>query len=188
MFNDVRYKSYFSFSYNEPIPDNYVVLDLETTGLHPDSDKITEIAILKYEKGELVSTYSTLVNPKVSIPDIVVEKTNITNEMVEDMPYIEDIIKDIFDFIGDDIVVGHNIYYFDLPFLLNELKNSGKKVNTKLIKYIDTLFLAKKYIPSTTYRLENLKDMLNITIDSHRASSDCYVCNELLKKCFEKIK
>ena len=70
--------------------DSYIALDLETTGLEPKKEKITEIAALKVEHGQITGRFVTLVNPKRPLTERVVELTGITDDMLKDAPVIED--------------------------------------------------------------------------------------------------
>ena len=96
--------------------DSYIALDLETTGLEPKKEKITEIAALKVEHGQITGRFVTLVNPKRPLTERVVELTGITDDMLKDAPVIEDIIGEVLEFIGNLPLLGHNIR-FDYSFL-----------------------------------------------------------------------
>lgn len=96
---------------------DYVVFDLETTGVSPLTDAIIEISAVKVRDGQIVDEFSTLVNPKRRIPYGASRVNGITDEMVADMPVFEEVLKDFIDFIGDDILVGHNIHEFDMKFI-----------------------------------------------------------------------
>ena len=80
--------------------DSYIALDLETTGLNPAYDRIIEIGMAKVEQGNVAATYSTLINPGITVGERVVELTGIHNNELTDKPRIEDEIRNILDFIG----------------------------------------------------------------------------------------
>lgn len=153
-------------------PDNYVLVDIETTGLDPKFDRIIEISAIKIKENKVLDTFSTLVNPCVRIDTFITDLTGITNEMVKDSPTIENVLPTFLDFIQDNIIVGHNIN-FDINFLydycnlcgLASLKNS----------FIDTMRLSRrifKDIPN--YKLQTVASYLNVNIDiSHRSLNDC---------------
>nr|MCR4557036.1 3'-5' exonuclease [Saccharofermentans sp.] len=98
------------------IPD-YVIFDLETTGLDTDEDAIIEISALKVRDGSVVDEYSTLVNPGMHIPYEASCVNGIVDEMVKDAPETEKALKGFIAFIGNDVLVGQNIKRFDLKFI-----------------------------------------------------------------------
>jgi len=161
--------------------DNYVIFDLETTGLDKDLDHIIEIGALKYENNELVSEFNYLINPKIDLPEVITNITGITDGDLLDKPTIEDVLPKFIDFIGDLPLLAHN-NSFDLGFInkkINDLKL--KPLNNKMI---DTLELARNYIPELyNYKLETVKKYFKINQVSHRATGDCYTTNFLYQEC-----
>ncbi|HNY94211.1 MAG TPA: 3'-5' exonuclease, partial [Flexilinea sp.] len=93
-----------------------IALDIETTGLDPNLDAVTEIAALRFKGARVEDTFQTLVNPNRPIPSNITQLTHITNEMVRNAPQIGEVIGKVAQFVGNDIIVGHNIS-FDLNFL-----------------------------------------------------------------------
>lgn len=157
------------------IKTDYVVIDIETTGVF-SRDRLTEIALVKIKDGNIVDTYSTLINPEIDIPYFIQIKTNITNEMVATAPVIEDIKDDIISFIGDNILLGYNIKTFDIPFLSRVLNH---KFNNEII---DVLYMAKNKMDLMSYRLDNVSALLKIENKNyHRALNDCLVAHECYK-------
>ena len=94
----------------------YVVLDLETTWLTPYREWITEIAAIKCKNWEVIEEFQTLINPERHIPNGIVRLTWITNEMVADAPTIGEVMPKFSEFLGDAIIVWHNVS-FDFRFL-----------------------------------------------------------------------
>ncbi|MDH5373747.1 MAG: exonuclease domain-containing protein, partial [Acidimicrobiia bacterium] len=94
----------------------FCVLDLETTGGSAADCEITEIGAVIYQGGDLVSTFQTLVNPGSEIPPFITILTGITQSMVIEAPRIEEALPTFLEFIGDAVIVGHNVR-FDLSFL-----------------------------------------------------------------------
>ena len=161
--------------------DDYVVFDIETTGLNKDFDKIIEIGALKYRNNVLVSEFNYLVNPKIKIPEIITTITGIKDEDLINEDTIDNILPKFIDFIEDLPLIAHNSE-FDLGFINTNLKLLGMdKLNNK---NIDTLLLAKKYLPQMyNYKLETLKKYFKIKQISHRAIGDCYTTNYVYQEC-----
>ncbi len=161
--------------------DDYVVFDIETTGLNKDFDKIIEIGALKYRNNVLVSEFNYLVNPKIKIPEIITTITGIKDEDLINEDTIDNILPKFIDFIEDLPLIAHNSE-FDLGFINTNLKLLGMdKLNNK---NIDTLLLAKKYLPQMyNYKLETLKKYFKIKQISHRAIGDCYTANYVYQEC-----
>lgn len=101
------------------LPDDYTLLDLETTGFGPYSD-IIEVAMIKIRKNKILETFQSLVKPTDSISDEISELTGISNNMLIDAPAIVDVIESIQTFINDDIIVAHNAN-FDINFLYDAI-------------------------------------------------------------------
>lgn len=162
-------------------PNDYIVLDFETTGLDKTFDDIIEIGAIKVINDEVSETYTMLVKPDEEIDDFITDLTGITNEMVANSPKINDVMPDLLRFISDYPIVGHNIG-FDMNFLC---ANTTEDINND---YINTLRLCTKLYKDLKHR--RLRDMvkhLNIqTSGSHRALADCETTLELFKKCKEE--
>jgi DNA polymerase-3 subunit epsilon len=94
----------------------FVVLDLETTGCAPATDRITEVGALKLRGGELLGRFETLVDPGVSVPPGISVLTGITNQMLGPAPSVGAVLPSLLEFVRDSVIVGHNIR-FDCAFL-----------------------------------------------------------------------
>ena len=170
-----------------PIQKNaaYVVFDLETTGLSPYKDEIIEIGAVKVDKeGKVVDTFSTLVKPAQPVSEFVQNLTGISNEMLKDAPSIYTALPKFVVFVGDEIVVGHNVT-FDIAFVQQKAKiyQDIKFLNP----YIDTVTLTRKVYPGLkSYKLQDLIKEFNLkTYAAHRALADVVATQqlyELLKK------
>ena len=159
------------------LPQNYCVVDVETTGFRK-SDKIIQIGAVIVENGEKVNEYNQLINPGKKIPLNITKITNITNEQVANMPPISEVKEDFFDFIKGYPLVGHNLS-FDINFLEREF--SVILSNEK----IDTLSLSRKYILGLEkYSLDYLSECLSLPKNTHNALDDCITTYKL----FEYIK
>jgi len=161
--------------------ERYTVLDLETTGLNREKDQITEIAALKLEGNRIVDKFETLVNPKMKIPAGITQITGINDDMVKDMPTIEQVLPNFLNFIKDDILVAHNAV-FDIGFL--NVNFSKYFENSLPNKNICTMNLARKIIPTIpSYRLSSLCNYFDIKNEcAHRAMSDVYATTRLFTK------
>lgn len=167
---------------NEYLSD-YVVFDLETTGIRQKLDRIIEISGIKIINHEIVDTYSTLVNPKMHIPSAASAVNGITDEMVAGAPGSRTAIAGFMEFAGANVLVGHNIHTFDTNFLYDEaLKYLDLEVQND---YIDTLFLARQCLPNLPHhRLTDVSEYFKIeTAGAHRALNDCM----MNQKCYEAL-
>lgn len=163
--------------------DDYVVFDLETTGLSPLTDKIIELSGLKVKAGKVVETFSTLVNPGRPIPYGATAINGITDDMVKDSPSIHQVLGKFLDFVGDFVLVGHNIHTFDMKFIYIAAEEGlGRAVAND---YIDTLYLARKCLPELSHhRLVDLASHFKFsTQGAHRALADC----QMNQKCYEAM-
>lgn len=161
--------------------DDYVVFDLETTGLEPNMCEIIEIGALKYKNSALVEEFSVLVKPKKEISAEITRITGISNEMVSDASSIEEVLPKFITFIEDLPLVAHNSS-FDLSFIEENIK----KQNLPMIKNtnIDTVELARKYIPQAyNYKLTTLKNYFKLEYGSHRSVDDCKTTNYVYEYC-----
>lgn len=156
---------------------DYVCVDLETTGLDAKKNKIIEIGAVKVVDFEVVDTFSRLINPGVSIDDRVEELTGITNEMVENEAYIEEILPKFLEFCGQNVLLGHNIT-FDYSFLKRNAINNGLEFDYLTI---DTLKIARKYLSHLeSRRLDFLCGYYEIEDNNHhRAYNDALVTHRL---------
>lgn len=164
---------------------NYVLFDLETTGLSPENDAIIEISALKVSNGEVVDEFSTLVNPCRHIPYSASSVNGIMDDMVKDAPAIDIALKNFISFIGDSILVGHNIKRFDMGFIQRDAVNIfGKPISNEIV---DTLILSRRYLPDLySHSLESLSDHYGISYEgAHRALADCYI-NKQVYDCLAK--
>ncbi len=159
-------------------PEDYTVLDLETTGLDPRRDLIIEYAAVKVRGGRVADTFQSLCDPGFPIPAQIEAITGITTEMVRFAPNPRSVLPDFLDFIGDDFIMGHNVL-FDVRFIA---VSAGEFVNP----YIDTMKLFRKLHSSLPHhRLCDMVDYYGKNNESaHRALSDCFATND----CFNAMK
>lgn len=159
--------------YTKQIISDYVVIDIESTGLQFQFDEIIEIGIARVRNNIVVETYSQLIKPIQAINGFITSFTGITNDMVKNMPSILDVKDSVLEFIGDDIILGHNTA-FDLAFL-------NFRFNTKISnQYMDTLQFARKVFPNLkNHKLTTLVKNFNLSKNEHRALADCISTKQL---------
>ncbi|RLA61720.1 MAG: hypothetical protein DRQ88_04930 [Epsilonproteobacteria bacterium] len=163
---------------------SFCVFDLEATGPNHDQDRIIEIGMVKIKNMEIIEEKEFLINPKIRIPDFIQKLTSITNDDVKDAPIIEDVIDEILDFMGDSILVAHNIS-FDIPFFSAVLKRLGKAPlkNKSLCTNLMTKYLIPTLISSN---LNYMCSIFNIPhMKAHRALDDARAAGQLLLKYLE---
>lgn len=161
----------------EVLSTKYVSVDIETTGLNPISDVITEIGAVKIVNGAITETWSTLVDPQRKLDAKNIALTGITDEMLQGQPLIEDVFGDFALFCDGCTVVGHNMIEFDSKFLESSARKCGYEFDKK---YEDTLFLAPKLLPELRrYKLNVIADHFGIEFRHHRALSDAMATAEV---------
>ena len=163
---------------------DYVCLDLETTGLNPKLDRITEIGAVRVRNGMQTETFQTFVNPGRKLEERITELTGITDAQLADAPEIEEVLPAFLEFMGEDILVGHSLL-FDYSFL------KKAAVNRKLTfekQGIDTLKLARRYLPQLEHRsLPFLCGYYAIPHKAHRALEDAAATALLYEKLWEEF-
>lgn len=162
----------------EPNFNSFVAFDIETTGTYgadngDDPAEITEIGAVKVVNGQIVERFSELANPGREIVPSIAKLTHITNEMVQDKPPIDEVIRKFKDFVGDHILVGHNIKSCDIPHITKAAKRAGIVFDND---YFDTYRYAKTLKDAMgldNVKLEYLSQQFGISQpDAHRAWCD----------------
>jgi DNA polymerase-3 subunit epsilon len=164
----------------------FVVIDLETTGGSAANCAITEVGAVKLKGGECLGTYQTLVDPGCAIPPEITIITGITEAMVMRAPRMESVMPSLLEFIGDGVIVGHNIR-FDLSFLNAALEQQGRPRLPH--RSIDTLALARRLLRDEVpnCKLGTLADRLRLShTPSHRALDDALATGDLLHHLLER--
>jgi len=164
----------------------FTVIDIETTGSVAGRHAVTEIAMVHVVEGRLAKRWRSFVNPRQPIPRFITALTGITDDMVAGAPLIGRLLPDVVDFIGDGIVVGHNVR-FDAGFIEHELLAHGYPGLAN--PTIDTLVLARRTIAEVAnYRLGTLTRELGIDVERHhRALADATATAQLLVHCIRKL-
>lgn len=180
-------KSYVAF------PESYCVVDIETTGFSSKYDGILELSAIKVKNREVISKFSVLTNPEHYSFDIngqplyvdafITELTGITNNMVKDAPTFQDVCGDFLDFIGNDIIVGHNVN-FDINFIYDKLLESGLEPLKN--DYCDMLKMSKLSLRELgNHKLQTIAEFFGLNTDNaHRGLTDCFTTYS----CFEKLR
>ena len=158
--------------------DEYISFDLETTGLNPDKDQITEIAACRFVNGEFTEEYTTLINPGIPIPKNITALTGISNKMVEESPSINDVLPEFLEFVGSTPLVAQNIN-FDYSFITKNLSTERSPLLDNPL--YDTLSLARGFIYfHNSFNLGSLCDYYGIKIENaHRAGADALCTGKL---------
>lgn len=175
-------KSLFAF------PTDYTVVDIETSGLSSEACEIIEVSALRYRDETQVGSFSTLIKPSRPLDWFIINLTGITDEMVENAPDIKDVMAAFYEFVGDDIIIGHNVN-FDVNFLYDNLwRHNGLVLDND---FVDTLRLARKALPQlSNHKQTTVAEYFGVRTDgAHRALRDCEICNACylnLKKQFTK--
>lgn len=164
-------------------PEDFIVIDLETTGFDPSFDNIIEIAALRVRGGEIVDSFSTLVKPYDEIDEFITELTGITNDMLSAAPTPEEIFPSVREFIGEDMIVGHNVN-FDINFLYDWFEIILNEPFTN--DFIDTMRIARKVFPELPHhRLKDVAATVGVVPGgAHRAATDC----ETTFACFRALR
>ena len=165
-------------------PD-YVVFDLETTGISRVYDEVVEISAVKVRGGKVVDEFSTLVNPGRHIPSGASQVNGITDQMVAYAPRFVKVLQEFLDFTEGYPLVGHNIASFDMKFICRDAEKYYGSVPVN--DYIDTLPLARKHLPNLSHhKLTDLASYYGLTTDgAHRALNDCRM-NQQVYECMVK--
>lgn len=158
----------------------YVVVDVETTGLDPEENEIVQLSAVRFKAFQPVDCFTTYIKPRKGLRKEAVAINGITEDMVKDAPYIEEIINGFREYIGDRLpLVGHNLK-FDLGFLCA----SGCVPLGAKRQYFDTLKLSRILCREDSYKLDRLdKSLLQIDReDAHDSLSDALITGLLLAK------
>ncbi|MBR1700471.1 MAG: 3'-5' exonuclease [Lachnospiraceae bacterium] len=161
---------------------DYISIDLETTGLSPKLDKIIEIGAVKVENGQITDTFQSFINPGRKLSDAIVSLTGIRDGDLEEASYIEEILPWLYEFMGDLPILGHSVM-FDYKFL-KKAAVDNRQIFEK--NGIDTLLIARKYLADLEHRnLDYLCQYYQIPHQAHRAAEDAKATHFLYQKFLE---
>lgn len=178
--------NHINFCSSGEIPEEFIVLDVETTGLDPAKHEIIEIAILKYVRGEKVESFSTLIKPYNSISKEITKINGITNKMVKSAPRFKEVCAKINSYISESkYIVGYNVT-FDIRFT-----SAALGLNKHFIEEVDVIdvleFTRKHFSDLPNRKLETMKDYFGIQQESHRSEIDCETTVDVWKKSIEEV-
>ncbi len=165
-------------SYDGGFDDEFIVFDIETTGLSNRTCGITEIGAVKVKGGVVLESFNTFVNPEMPIPEEITKLTSITNEMVADAPVIAKALPQFLAFVGNRLLIAHNAE-FDVGFIREAAKRQGIPFENP---YLDTVALSR-YINTDlkTHKLDSLAKYFKLgDFHHHRACDDA----EILARIF----
>ncbi len=154
------------------LPQSFVVIDIETTGLDCTLDEIIEVSAIKVIDGKKTDSFTSLIKPSFEIPDFIEKLTGITNEMLLSAPSINEIIPKFYAFIENSILVGHNVT-FDINFLYDNIyRLTGKYVSND---YLDTMRMSRRLFPFLqNHKLETISFLFKTNNSpAHRSLLDC---------------
>ena len=159
------------------------IVDVETTGAHPAWDRVTEIAVVEVNEGDVVSEWSTLLNPGAPIPAAIQALTGITNDMVAGAPAFEDLAREIYERLDGRVFVAHNAR-FDYGFLRHEFERAGLRFHARTLC---TVKLSRRLYPDyRRHSLDSLIERHGIELGTsgtgrHRALGDARAVWEFLR-------
>jgi len=153
----------------QTLQDTCVVFDLETTGLKPGQNKITEIGAVKIRNGTIIDEFQSFVNPGVRIPEKIVKLTGITDEMVKSAPPIEPVLLKFLEFIGDSFLVAHNAS-FDMGFIRHFAEELNVVISNSVV---DTLGLSRMLLGHLrNHKLNTVAQDLGVSLENHHRAVD----------------
>lgn len=173
-------------SRNQPLDTEYVVFDIETTGLSAKHNKIIEIGAVKVKSGEIIGRFSEFINPQEPIPYQIEQLTSINDAMVENAPTIDIILPKFIEFCKDAVVVAHNAA-FDTGFIKKFAKDMGLNFSNTIL---DTMTLSYMLLPGLgKYTLDRLcKEFNVINKHHHRAIDDAEATYQIFLKLYGMLK
>lgn len=180
--NNNSYLTNLNYKKSKMIANEYVAVDVETTGLDYKTNDIIQIAAVHFENGKIINVFDSLISTKIRIPPQVTAINGITNEMLINAPSDFDVMTKFLNFIGDKLLVIHNAP-FDMKFILKTFNKLGLEYKNNPV--FDTLSMSRRYFSTTNHKLGTLVEELNIdATPDHSSKNDSIACGLL----YEKIK
>jgi len=173
--------------FKELMETEFTVVDIETTGSRPKTDRITEIGCVRLKGYSIISGFETLINPGRYIPEKITKMTGITNEMVLNAPKIDQVMDMFLEFLGESVFVAHNAH-FDINFINKEMHlTKGVGLENKTLC---TVKLARRLLPELNSKnLDSLARHFKIERKNrHRAGGDALITAKALIHFWNIIK
>ncbi|MDR2903240.1 MAG: PolC-type DNA polymerase III, partial [Clostridiales bacterium] len=163
------------------LDDDFVVFDIETTGLKKETCEIIEIGAVRVSGGKITETFNELINPHVLLPTKIIELTKITDDMLKDKPPIDEVLPRFFSFVGDAALIAHNAA-FDTGFIQQNALKIGLSLNHTVLCTVE---LARMLLPGLqNHKLGTLAKHFEVSLENHhRASDDAAATAEIFLKC-----
>jgi len=156
----------------------FSVVDVETTGLSAQRDRVTEVAVVQVQNGQIIHTYSSLINPECPIPPFIQQMTGISDAMVQGAPLFKQVCPSLERLLAGTVLVAHNAR-FDKSFLAAEFGRC--QISLPELSVVDTVSLARRTVQGlTNYKLETLCGHFGFEAGGHRALSDALVTAKIL--------
>ncbi len=165
--------------------DEFIVFDIETTGLSPTTCKITEIGAVKVKNGEILDVFSTFADPECHIPEQITTLTGITDEMVQGAPSQEEAVRAFLEFAGGRMLIAHNAG-FDTSFIRTACENYSIPFENT---FLDTVALSRYVNPDLKkHKLDTLAEYYGLgDFNHHRASDDAHMLALIFFRMVEKL-
>ena len=160
------------------LTNDYVLVDIETTGFSPQYDDIIEIGAIKVKNNKIIKEYQTLIKTNRKLSPMISNLTGITNEMLNKGKNIDIVLNEFLEFAENDILIAHNAN-FDINFLYDKSK---MHINQYMKNdFIDTMRIAKKILPNLpNYKLSTLAQYYNVDYsNAHRGLVDVKITYEV---------
>ena len=164
-------------------PDDYTVIDIETTGLSPYRDAIIELSAIRVKNNEVAESFTSLVNPGFHVSSFISSLTGITDDMLVSAPSIEKVLPLFMDFVGESHIVGHNVN-FDINFIYeNSMRILARPFRNS---FTDTMRISKMVLGKLQHhRLSDISKHYCISYEgAHRALADCMITQQ----CFLRLR
>ena len=161
--------------------DNYVLVDIETTGLSPRTDEIIEIGAIKVKENKIIDTYNTLIKIDRNLNPFITKLTGITDKMLETGKETDKALEEFVNFTGNEIIMGHNVN-FDINFIYDKCLSYLDYYLSN--DFVDTMRIAKHILPNIqNYKLGTLANYFGVDYSSaHRGLKDVEITYEVYNK------